>query len=155
MKELCGDIFVALHKQHFDAIVCTINCQVKKNGELVMGAGVAKAFAQQHPWLPLEWGKRVSKHKDNNYIHMPFITLRHQRPHFIALPTKIDWQCKSDISLVAANVRQLSLMIDVLGLNSVLLPRPGCANGGLSWAKMVKPICLEHLDERFTIISKD
>ena len=40
-----------------------------------------------------------------------------------------------------------------MNFSSVLLPKPGCANGGLNW-EQVKPLLEQYLDDRFTIIDR-
>jgi hypothetical protein len=38
-------------------------------------------------------------------------------------------------------------------LENVLVPRPGCGNGQLDWED-VKPILLDHFDDRFIVVTK-
>lgn len=65
-------------------------------------------------------------------------------PGFFALST---------LELVEESLKQLVEYVDSFGNVTVLLPRPGCSNGGLDWYKDVKPLCSKYLDNRFTIIS--
>ena len=58
MKEIKGDIFDYIGIA--DAICVTTNGIVKKNGELVMGAGIAKAMADKYPDLAKVLGKKVN-----------------------------------------------------------------------------------------------
>lgn len=59
----------------------------------------------------------------------------------------------STLELVEESLKQLVEYIDSFENVNVLLPRPGCSNGGLDWYKDVKPLCEKYLDNRFTIIS--
>lgn len=65
-------------------------------------------------------------------------------PGFFALST---------LELVEESLKQLVEYVDSFENVTVLLPRPGCSNGGLDWYKDVKPLCNKYLDNRFTIIN--
>ena len=71
MNEIIGDFWEEAQKD-YDAIVCTTNNVIKSNGELVMGAGIAKDFGYQYPWIPEEWGRRIEQYtpynRDNYYV---------------------------------------------------------------------------------------
>jgi len=124
----------------YDAICCTTNNVIKNNGELVMGAGIAKEFAQKYSWLAKEWGRRISEKKLPKNCHIGlFCTLMKTRPHLIYFPTKWHWKNNSDISLIKTSIEDLCHLITIMGWKSVLLPKPGCSNGGLNWEKDVLP----------------
>lgn len=63
------------------------------------------------------------------------------------------WMAKSQEQLIAASCLQLVSLTQSMGWGTVVLPRPGCANGGLSWEKVVRPIVRNLLDDRFTVIT--
>jgi len=54
--------------------------------------------------------------------------------------------------LIRQSARQLVEMADKFGWGSVVLPRPGCGNGGLDWDD-VRPILEAILDDRFTVVT--
>lgn len=151
MIEITGDFWSHLDQNRdvYDAICCTTNTVVKANGELVMGAGIAKDFANEYKWLPKNWGERVSKLE----VPMTIVTLMKRRPHLVSLPTKIDWKQPSTVTLVTLSVGELKHITDILGWKKVLLPRPGCRNGGLSWKDQIKPMLESLLDDRFVVIN--
>ena len=150
MIEIVGDFWSHLdnNKDVYDAICCTTNTVVKANGELVMGAGIAKDFANEYQWLPKNWGARISKQR----MPLVLVTLMKVRPHLVSLPTKTDWKQPSSLDLIWESITELLLLVEQLGWKKVLLPRPGCKNGGLSWKDQVKPILLQ-LDDRFVVIN--
>lgn len=121
----------------YDAICCTTNSIVKNNGELVMGAGIAKAFAEHYPWLPKNWGERVKDSK----LGVPgsFVTLMKQRPHLIYFQTKEHWKEPSNLGIITVSMGDLCFMIVKLNWKKVLLPQPGCGKGGLNWEEDVYP----------------
>jgi O-acetyl-ADP-ribose deacetylase (regulator of RNase III) len=146
-----GDILEVGLNGEFDTICCTTNCVVKSNGELVMGAGVAKAFAKHWPSLPYAWGQRVKQNGCCVFIDYYVIS-----PSLVAFPTKKHWKDSSDIDLIAKSCWELDIIANALGWEKILLPKPGCQNGGLTW-KQVKPILEQELTrhERYWIIDKE
>lgn len=153
MIEQFGNLWIYLdeHKDQIDAICCTTNMIVKRNGELVMGAGVAKEFADNYKWLPKHWGERLNKG-----IHLDgfMVTQLKTRLSLVALPTKRDWKEDSTLELVEKALGNLNLVALMMGWKNVLLPRPGCGKGNLDWKTQVKPLCENILyDDRFVIIN--
>jgi len=151
MIEISGNLFnPPLEK--VDAICITTNGVVKKNGELVMGAGVAKQAANKVPALPKIWGNYVAVQGNHVYWYttrkfFPIIPIT-----FVSFPTKQDWRDKSDISLIKQSCLELVKLSDNMQWKKVLLTRPGCGLGGLNWEKEVKPVISELLDDRIHII---
>ncbi len=157
MIEITGDFWSHLdeNSEVYDAICCTTNTCIKSNGELVMGAGIAKDFANEYKWLPANWGARLlawPKKPRRDYIGV-FITLMKAKPHLVFLQTKVDWKTPSTEDMVKNSIWELEYITTRLGWQKVLLPRPGCKNGGLSWKDSVRPIALEALDNRFVVIN--
>lgn len=156
-KELTGDIMERIRGDSgYDAFCCTTNTVVSNNG-LVMGKGVALAFKQQFPDLPNIWGKRVSKFCPANktYVLINSVHVLGVEKTVVYFPTKFDWKLSSPIELVRRSAQQLQIIIEALGWTYVLLPRPGCNNGGLSWQYDVGPVLEKIFDERVTIINKE
>jgi hypothetical protein len=155
MKQITGNVWHYFEDGNYDAICCTTNYVLKKNGALVMGAGVAKAFAGKYPWLPLNWGKRIAA-RNLAPGHHPglFVTLMPAPPHLVYFGTKWHWKDLSDLSLIKQNTLKLMELADILEWDNIILPRPGCSNGGLSWLGEVKPTLDDFLDDRVTILSR-
>lgn len=151
MKEITGDMFLIPATYY----CITTNGIVKPNGENVMGKGVAlqaKLFAQQHRYgnIALKLGQLIKKY--GNHVHWIDCT------PFVSFPTKHDWRENSDIDLIRQSARELMELCHE-NLTSehdvVLLPRPGCSNGGLDWETQVRPVLEPILtDPRICIISK-
>lgn len=133
----------------FDAICFTSNGVVKTNGELVMGAGIAKAFRYRWPDLPKRFGAVVRL--DGNRVQYYEQQLTYEKDIFIvSFPTKNHWKDDSDIELIKKSANELIQLTDRMKWKSVGLTKPGCGLGGLSWnevSKVVGPI----LDDRITI----
>jgi O-acetyl-ADP-ribose deacetylase (regulator of RNase III) len=142
MIEIQGNIF----NGKCDAICITTNGIVKKNKEAVMGAGIALEASNRFPELPkilgqklIELGNKVFLlHEDESYS-------------IVSFPTKNHWKDKSDLKLIKKSILELVKLTQEKGWNKIVLPRPGCGNGGLDWKEVKKYV--SYLDDRFFIIS--
>jgi hypothetical protein len=155
MQEIKNDIWKELETNSYDAVCCTTNMIVKDNGELVMGAGIAKAFASKFSQLPKIWGEAALNIKKSRLKSNIIVTKWSDNLSLVSFPTKYDFKDKSNIELIESSVIQLYVVTIALGWKKVLLPRPGCNNGGLDWEKEVKPVLTEIFDDKIVIISQD
>lgn len=132
---------------HRSAIVITTNGYVKRNGEAVMGRGCAKEA--QRFVSPLELGQRLEATGNQLYVFRR--RAYNGNVDIVTLPVKHVWNQMADPALISRSLRQLVTVTDALGYQYVVVPRPGCGNGGLPWS-VVKPLCEQVLDDRFTVI---
>lgn len=140
MKEIIGDLWT------FENKCITTNGMLTKQGLAIMGKGIALEARLRHPDLPYILGQLI-KEKGN---HVYFLKIG-----YISFPTKNDWKNNSSLELIERSCIEL---IDLVNdpwyqITEVVLPKPGCGNGGLDW-KVVKPILEKYLDDRFSVISK-
>ncbi len=132
-------------------IVVTTNTVVKKNGEAVMGAGIAGDAASRFPDLPKLYGKfLLSSHEKSGVALVPAIRL-------ILFPTKYDWKDDSNLDLIKKNAGSLvdrvaeSKALTNAPIMHVYLPPPGCGLGRRKWEE-VEPIISPILDDNFTVV---
>lgn len=142
-----------------DVLVCTTNCQVKANGQLVMGAGIAKQFAEKFPIIPSFLGYQVSNMSPVEKRFPILMTVQYwfKTRTVICLPTKFHWKDNSELLNVKACILNLVVAVNEIerALNKkqhVVMTRPGCGNGGLDWHEEVKPFAEEFLDDRFFVV---
>lgn len=141
---------------YVDARVILTNGYVKKNGEAVMGKGCAKEAAALYPDVPAKLGHLIKQY--GNHVHlltqdwMYYDGVAHLLWDVVSFPTKHNWQESSTYSLVKRSAVELSHLANERKWKNVVLPRPGCGNGGLTW-KYVKPVIEKHLDDRFKVIT--
>ena len=143
MQEVTGDIWDFHEQGH---LVCiTTNGFVKKNGECVMGAGVAKQAKVKFPDLPARVGEdlRLMGNGLNFYGDIKLIMF----------PVKHNWYEQADIELIKQSCEQLIQLMDFKNIKKVYLPKPGCGNGKLRWPE-VKKVIEPLLDDRVIIIDK-
>ena len=129
MKEIQGNIW-----NWHDAgayIVVPTNGYVKKNGECVMGRGIARQAAIKFPNLPKELGRAIMHTGNRVYV---FDGLR-----IITFPVKHNWWERADPELIEKSANELRDGIYIALDELVVMPRVGCGNGRLSWT-VVRPI---------------
>lgn len=159
-----GDIFDYIGK--VDAICITTNGAIKANGELVMGAGVAKAFYDRYnnsyhiarilaqklyrgPKLPHLY---VIDSKDN-ICYKCVDADDNCGTHVISFPTKNHFQDKSDINLIIQSAKRMIWIANHYKLNSIIIPSPGTGCGKLSKEEVYEELN-SIFDNRFYIITK-
>lgn len=148
LAEIKGDLFALLKTGAYDGACITTNGMLRRNGNAIMGAGVAKACVQHIPNAERLLGPKIKQNGNITQVIAPYAG----KPVF-SFPTKNDWRDASDIELIKNSCRQLMALIERHGLQRVLLPKPGCANGGLNWSDVRAEIA-PLLDERVMIVSK-
>lgn len=132
-----------------DAVCITTNSTVTPRG-LVMGGGVALQARVRYPSLPKVWGYLV-EHKGNHV----YATVTDDARTVFSFPTKNEVRLPSHIYLIEQSCHELMRWLDEdKSLKKVLLPRPGCGLGGLSW-DAVKPIIEPILDDRVWVITNE
>lgn len=154
--------------KRYDSIVITTNGFVKKDGSLVMGRGIAKEARDRIPGIDKRIGRAVQR--DGNHVYAfhngplePIIFSFPVKPEKGLLYGRLmpGWMVKADIALIEQSAKELVALIEGLHYNqftinawpfkNILMPRPGCGNGGLKWEE-VKPIIEPILDDRFTVM---
>lgn len=139
MKEVQGDAWKL--KSEYTYLVITTNGFVKSSGAAVMGRGIALQAKNKYSGIEYLLGQMIT---DSGNIVQKIL------PDIISFPVKHNWWEKADIELIKSSCIQL---LELIGENeTVLLPKPGCGNGGLRWED-VKIEVEKILDDRFTIIS--
>lgn len=141
--------------EHYNVLVCTTNSVLKSNGELVMGAGIAKDFKNRYPDLPRFFGDGMRKNTTKIVNGWPFYGIMSiidilDKQYLIALQTKYHYKDKSPLDLIVRSCEMLKEYCDNWNKNKILMTRPGCGNGGLKWED-VKP-AINFLDDRFTVV---
>jgi O-acetyl-ADP-ribose deacetylase (regulator of RNase III) len=69
-----------------------------------------------------------------------------------SFPVKHNWWENADFDLIEQSTIELKSIADRKKYDTIVLPRPGCGNGGLDWED-VKPILETHFDNRFYVIT--
>jgi hypothetical protein len=144
MIEQIGDIWAAQGSKDW---VCITTCgTLRKDGCLVMGAGIAKEAATRYPWLQKAAGEALVR----NGLQVEFFN----KDRLILFPTKFQYYEDSNLSLIENSAFQLTVKLNRMNLlgpagillppTRMLIPRPGCGNGRRGWAE-VAPILDKYL----------
>jgi hypothetical protein len=135
-----------------EAVGITTNGITDKNGNAVMGRGIAlQAKNLFHCETKLgqylkTYGNRcfnLGQYKRDNEIFTLF-----------SFPTKHHWKEDSDITLICKSAEQIIQMCDKFGITKCYLPPVGCGNGNLNWETTVEPWLSMILDDRFIIVRR-
>ncbi|MGE4543988.1 MAG: hypothetical protein AB7D06_07765 [Pedobacter sp.] len=140
MQEIVGDLW----SWYGDAIIAiTTGGQVSSKGNCSMPRGCASQARQRFPELPAQLGELIRRHGNqvfdlgNGIVTFPVENTPFEVP---------------DLRMIERSCLQLKVLTDRNNWPLVILPRPGCGGGGLSW-KEVRPLLERHLDDRFRVIT--
>lgn len=174
MHEITGDLF---ESEQADAICVLTNGFVNAQGSNTMGKGCALDAKQRWPGIQLVVGARIRM--SGNHVFLltepndfgdilldvpdawkvpvlgtdPPMKAAPMVPyHILTFPTKQHWSEPSDLKLIELSCSQLMTHVNTYGWKSVVLPRPGCGAGGLSWENEVRPLISSILDQRIYVI---
>lgn len=164
MLEAYGDIWEIgyewFHQGKDVGITITTNGFYRKDGKAVMGRGVAKEAAERFPWLPINLGSHL-KYNGNIpvWYGADFNPDTGGSIVILTFPVKpqygprgeMGWKAKADLNLIKESADYLASQAWQIP-NNILVPRPGCGNGGLKW-EQVKPVIEPILDDRFTVVT--
>ena len=140
MKIIKGNIWDKWDDGYYIGV--TTNCELNKNGDAIMGAGIAKELKKRVPTLPYELG----------HYKEDLSTIAVWNEHkIITIPTKYEWRKPSDIKLITNSCYDLNSLLFVIQ-EDIYLPKLGCGKGQLKWED-VKPIMEKYLiDDRFIVV---
>ena len=124
------------------SICITTNGVVNQFHKNIMGAGIALEAKRNLPGFDRKLGELILN--GGNQVYEVF-------PNVFSFPTKYKWWDKSDLNLIIQSCKQLMKLCNT---SDILLPRPGCNNGGLDW-NIVKLAIEPYLDDRVVIITKE
>ncbi len=134
-----GDMFDVVNT--IDHFVITTNAIVKRNGALVMGAGIAKRVRDDYPGSDLALGELVeqTRNEDGVYGYQQLGSAR-----LAAFQVKRHWGDKADLDLIRISAIHMDEWAYQHPDHTYALNFPGIGNGGLDYAD-VKPILDEWL----------
>jgi O-acetyl-ADP-ribose deacetylase (regulator of RNase III) len=124
-----GDLF----ESRCEALVCPVNLRG------VMGAGLAKLFAQRWPSLQRAY-KAACDDRELRIGRVWSYALATEEPtharYVICFPTKDDWKQDSKLEYIAQGLPALVDECQYLEISSVAVPALGCGLGQLPWSRV-------------------
>lgn len=116
MKVVVGNIWTV----KADYRIITTNGIVTKDGNAVMGRGVALQAKQKYPGIEKKLGILINV--EGNRLHV--------LPHgLISFPVKHHWKDKADLSLISESVLDLKCLASGMPGRIFAMPLPGTGNG--------------------------
>lgn len=140
MLEIIENIW-NFHNQN-EWIAITTNGNIKKNGEVIMGRGIALETKNKYLDFPKRLADSIKLYGNTSIIFA--------KEKIISFPTKHNWYEKSDLKLIEISAQKLLDYANHNIFKKIYVPRPGCGNGQLNWID-VKPILEKYFDDRFII----
>ena len=143
-----------------DALCITTNGTITGRGLGVMGRGCALEATHRYnrprkkgePEFNLQ--RKLGMYLSTRGNHVG-VLLPPPPYTLVVFPVKHQWNELADLSLIRKSCAELVTLTDRHGWKQVVLPRPGCGNGGLGWGSDgVSGICREYLDDRFLVVHK-
>ena len=147
MKIIKDNIWTYHKKDSY--IVITTNGFVKKNGECVMGRGIAQQARDRFPGFDKKLGSAIKKEGNKVFVWT--------EETLITFPVKHNWWEKSDLELIKTSSQELAKILKNFNVYSsgspfsIYMPKPGCDNGRLDW-KDVEPIINNNLSNLVTLV---
>ncbi len=141
MLETVGDIW---EYSGTGIIVITTNGSLTRDGRAIFGRGVAKQAALRFAGLAEILGRRLSEQGNHVYDLGNGI---------VTFPVEETPWSQPDLRIIARSAEELRRLADRSGWERIVVPRPGCGGGGLSWQD-VRPLLETCLDHRFLVISQ-
>lgn len=132
IKYIQGDIF--------QSTMQTLVCPVNTVG--VMGAGLAKEFAQKYPKMAKEYTQNCWS---NSFDVGCLWIYRTDDKWILNFPTKTDWHLSSKLRYIKSGLITFVDTYEQEGIRSIALPKLGCGLGGLAWPD-VKELFDKYLD---------
>lgn len=166
MQQRTANLFDLHDRTPGSWIVITTNGGLDRDGNLVMGAGVAGAAKRRIPGLERRLGALVAKHGNvpvgltrERVLTWPTKPATHTladgstHPGWMCVARVNDPSCLDQVGrLTAASGQKLLALVERLEIKGpIFLPRPGCGLGGLDWRK-VRPWMEERFDDRFVVV---
>lgn len=158
-----GNIFDYIGK--VDAICVTTNGTIKSNGELVMGAGIAKEFYDKYKANQIAYilaqkiyrgPKMPNLHvvdSSKNLCYKCVEAKDNLGTYVVSFPTKNHFQDKGDLNLIKQSAKRMVWIANNYNLNKIIIPSPGTGCGKLTKEEVYKELN-KILDKRFYIINK-
>ena len=148
MLEIFGDLW----EVEADLRVITTNPIVNGSGTAVMGRGCALQAKSKVPGIEHHFARRLEEHGNRVML----LAKLPDGSRLASFPVKHHFRRPAVPELIRRSADQLVALVDKFsgshGIESVILPRPGCGNGSLLWED-IRPLLAGVLDDRFSVVT--
>lgn len=133
-------------------LVFTANGVLRKDGRLVMGAGIAKAVRDNYPKVDEWFGRALLTRGNEDVYRFNFLHGIYNLQAIGALQTKLHYSDKSPLTLIEESLNLMLRKASSAGYEEVHLTMPGCGNGGLRLSDVLPLV--EQLPDNYYVWSK-
>ena len=126
-------------EQEVDHFIITTNSFIKRNGALVMGAGIAKQLRNKHPGIDIEIGYTITS------LTRPFDTQIRTYyglilgTYYGMFQVKYHFKDPASLDLIKRSTKELQVHAETNPTKKYALNFPGVGNGKLAY-ELVKPV---------------
>ncbi len=133
MKLIKGYIDYSKPIEPNHVVYFTANSTIKKNGELVMGAGNALACKKACPDAPKRFGNWIHSYCEFRILHIPY-----GEGFLGAFQTKLDWKEPTPLDLLTDSIDALDHFSRKSNNLTFHLPCPAIGYGGMQFETVVE-----------------
>ncbi|SEA72666.1 hypothetical protein SAMN05660420_02985 [Desulfuromusa kysingii] len=139
---LRGDLWE--HHSNGAVVAITTGGLLLKDGRCSMPRGCARQAADRFPTLPYTLASQIR----NFGMHVFDLGQR-----IVSFPVEDSPFENPSLQIIERSCRELVELVEFKQWPRIIVPRPGCGHGGLTWNE-VKPILERYFDARFYIIQE-
>jgi len=143
LQQLTGDLWQQHKAGHIIAI--TTGGMLKKKGSCVMPRGTALQAAKRFPGISFILGKKIKQYGMHVFDLGDGI---------VSFPVQNSPFENPELKIIRQSCRELVKLANDNDWSKIIVPRPGCGHGGLSWSE-VQPVLTDYIDSRFIIIREE
>lgn len=140
MREEKGDLWTYAGR---GVLVVTTNGSVTRDGRGVLGRGCCRQAADRFPGLQRRLGELIRA--NGNHVQLLVDGL-------VSFPVEESAWSLPDPALISRSAAELRSLADREGWGTIIVPRPGCGGGGLSW-DAIRPLVAPWFDDRFIVVN--
>ncbi|MEE4253662.1 MAG: ADP-ribose-binding protein [Desulfuromusa sp.] len=133
------------HHRNGVVVAITTGGLLQKDGRCSMPSGCARQAADRFPSLPHTLGEQIR----NFGMHVFDLGQR-----IVSFPVENSPYENPELRIIEQSCCELIELVNYKQWEKIIVPRPGCGQGGLSW-KEVEPVLGRYFDDRFYIINNE
>lgn len=157
MRQHKGDMWELARKISLSGgkplIMITTNGYVKANGCGVMGAGCAKDAKEMFEGVDKALGEAITE-RGNRFSYLGTWTLGDFNYPLFSFPVKEHWRQKAKPELIEQSIQYAQGLTRKIPDATIIIPRPGCGNGGLDWQTEVQPLLAPYINDQMIFVYK-
>lgn len=111
----------------------------------VMGKGIAKVFKELYPEMYENYKQQCERHELEVGTLWVYKSENQPQKWVLNFPTKKHWRYRSKVKYIEDGLKRFVENYESEEIESISFPMLGCGNGGLNWARQVRPLMEKYL----------